>query len=407
MTMPKHEPDLEGMSVVFVLYYYIPYTSGLTRYTQSLAEELARRGANVTVVAGQHAADLPRRACVNGVDIIRLRLLARVDKGIVLPGLVPRIRALARQADVVIPVLPLLEAGILARVVPRRKLLPIYVCDLRLGSGMVGRVVERLAAASARAAVARTSTHIALSDDYARASRVIARYSSRTVGIEPPVDAKEFNPVDANDLRKRLAIGDSLVVGFVGRLVMEKGVDHLIRAMRRVRSRFPTTLLVIAGEGRGVAGGGVLDDLQALSAEDAGVMFTGFLESTDLRAFYSMCAVVALPSIDPLEAFGMVQVEAMLCGTPVVASDLPGVRLPVLRTGMGRLVPPADEAALADALVEVLGNRARFVRVPEEVRRLMDPAPTFDRLSEVVSQFRTEGRSDAGTSRAPSAECNR
>ena len=67
-----------------------------------------------------------------------------------------------------------------------------------------------------------------------------------------------------------------------------------------------------------------------------------------------------LPSLNSTELFGMVQVEAMSCGTPVVASDLPGVRQPVRMTGMGLVVPPADAPALAKALIEILDHPENY-----------------------------------------------
>ena len=81
-----------------------------------------------------------------------------------------------------------------------------------------------------------------------------------------------------------------------------------------------------------------------------------------MPSFYALCDVVAVTSLNSTEAFGMVQVEAMLCGTPVVATDLPGVREAVRRTGMGRIVPPRDPDALAAALIDVVRNRAHYVR---------------------------------------------
>jgi len=92
------------------------------------------------------------------------------------------------------------------------------------------------------------------------------------------------------------------------------------------------------------------------------IVFLELLPAEAMPSFYALCDVIAVTSLNSTEAFGMVQVEAMLCGTPVVASDLPGVREPVRRTGMGRLVPPRDAAALAAALIEVIRTRASFVR---------------------------------------------
>jgi len=115
------------------------------------------------------------------------------------------------------------------------------------------------------------------------------------------------------------------------------------------------------------------------------VRFTGFLSDADLRAFYAMCDVVALPSVDPLEAFGMVQVEAMLCGTPVVASDMPGVRFPVQATGMGALARPGDPASVAQGLRRVLADPGSFTRPRDEVVRTLDPAPALEAFAGLVA----------------------
>ncbi len=77
------------------------------------------------------------------------------------------------------------------------------------------------------------------------------------------------------------------------------------------------------------------------------IQFLGRVDMDELVRFYYDIDVLVLPSIDRLEAFGMVQVEAMSCGTPVVASDLPGVNTVVGQTGFGRIAQPRDPEDLA------------------------------------------------------------
>jgi glycosyltransferase involved in cell wall biosynthesis len=88
--------------------------------------------------------------------------------------------------------------------------------------------------------------------------------------------------------------------------------------------------------------------------------------------------VTVLPSLNSTESFGLVQVEGMLCGTPSIASNLPGVRQPVTQTGMGQVVPIGDAEALAQALVEVLGNKARYVRPRQEIAERFSTPRTAD-----------------------------
>lgn len=380
------DTDLRGRSVVFALYYYAPYVSGLTIYIRRLAEDLARRGADVTVVASGHQPGLPRAEVIDGVRVLRSRPLIRIDKGVVAPGLLARAVRLGQRADAVIPVMPFAEAGVIASLVPRTRLLPVYVCDLRLGPGIASRIIEAAAARSARHAVRRARRHVVLSLEYAQASRVVGDLSDRAIAVPPPIDVNRFAHRSAKSLRDRLGIGDRQpVVGFVGRLVFEKGLPVLVEAMRAVRQRHPTAVLAIAGEGSAVAGEGVLKDLEREIQGDPNVVITGFLSDEDLLAFYSMCTVLALPSLDPLEAFGMVQVEAMLCGTPVVASALPGVAIPVRTSGMGLLATPGDPARLANALTRALDNPDVLRRPREEIEGAFDPAISYDAMAAAVT----------------------
>lgn len=149
---------------------------------------------------------------------------------------------------------------------------------------------------------------------------------------------------------------DGIVVGFAGRLVLEKGLGVLLDAMTRddrLRAR--------------IAGGGPLVDRLAAMAESRGldgrIELLGPIAPEDVPAFYRSLDVLAIPSLPTpnwTEQFGRVAIEAMACGVPVVASDAGA--LPEVVGGAGLVVAAGDSAALAEALAEAAGPRASDLR---------------------------------------------
>jgi glycosyltransferase involved in cell wall biosynthesis len=341
--------------ILIVLYYYAPYVSGLTVYAVKLAEGLARDGHDVTVLATRHAPDLPRTETRNGVRVIRCGVLARLGKGVISPELLWRAVAEARRHDVVNFHLPFAEAGLATLLIPRHKLLTVYQCDLNLGPSPVQRLVQAVSFALMRVTLWRSRRVVVLSEDYMAHSKMRG-FLPKSVAVNPPIETGQFRRVPVSDAfraKAGIAPGD-FVVGFLGRIVYEKGLQYLLGALDHLADRLPNAKIVVGGDYQNVAGGSIIDTLDAYRAKYPDrIAFTGFLTDAEKLEFYSALDVFVLPSIDPLEAFGMVQVEALCCGTPVIATDMPGVRAVVRRTGAGLLVPPRDSRALAAAIVRV------------------------------------------------------
>jgi glycosyltransferase involved in cell wall biosynthesis len=138
-----------------------------------------------------------------------------------------------------------------------------------------------------------------------------------------------------------------------------------------VREKRPSVKYLLAGQYLDVVGENVWERLQPqIQQYRDHIEFLGPLPIQEMGNFFGTCDVMTVPSINSTESFGLVQVEAMLSGCPVVATNLPGVREPVRVTQMGQVVPIRDARALADAIVEILENRAQYVRPREEIADL-------------------------------------
>jgi glycosyltransferase involved in cell wall biosynthesis len=327
--------------VVVALNYYAPYVSGVTEAARVTAEGLAARGVRVLVIAGRHDRSTPRHERIAGVDVIRTRVVARIGKGIVSPSFVPTVLRHARHARVVHLHLPMLEAGAIAVGLRRVPLLTTYQCDVVLPPGAVNRFQTWALDRSHGAALRRSGAVAVTSEDYARSSRLAEAMSDRVRELPAPA-------VDRSGGAPTFRDGRGLHVGFLGRIVEEKGLEYLVRGFRALPD--PEARLLIAGDFAKVAGGSVVARVRDAIGDDPRIRLLGFLPDRSVPDFYASLDVFALPSVNSLEAYGLVQVEALMLGIPVVATDLPGVRMPVRLTGNGRVVPPRDAPAITRAL---------------------------------------------------------
>jgi glycogen(starch) synthase len=203
------------------------------------------------------------------------------------------------------------------------------------------------------------------------------------------------DPDEAAAFRRELTGPRTRLVLFAGRLEYEKGVQTLLDALQRVRREIGPTRLLVAGTG-------TYSEALRRRVRELGlqrhVRFTGYLEDHALRLHYAAADVAVAPSI--YEPFGLVAVEAMACGTPVVVGDTGGLR-EIVEDGSGLAFTPQDEDALADRLVEVLRDDALatelVARGLERVRRRYDWGAVARRTVEVYRRAVTEEAELTGT----------
>jgi glycosyltransferase involved in cell wall biosynthesis len=208
--------------------------------------------------------------------------------------------------------------------------------------------------------------------DYSEHSGFLRPYLHKLQVVPPPVEMVPVTNEEITAFRRKHNITDGqLTIGMVGRLASEKGVEYLIEALPAVIERYPSVRVLYAGQYEKVMGEEQYAAKLAPLIEKLGEhwSFLGVLTPAELTAFYQSVRVNVSPSLNSTESFGMVQVESMVCGTPAVASDLPGVRCAVKDSGMGRVVPPRDSRALADALIDILASPEKYNSSPDAVRQ--------------------------------------
>lgn len=377
------------MRVLLALTYYRPHISGLTIYAERLARGLARRGHQVTVLTSRFHPRLPPRETIDGVEVVRVPVMSKVSKGAVMPLFPFYARHWVAQSDVVNVHMPQLEAPLLAALGRwlRRPVVLTYQCDLRLPPGWVNLAVQQSLVPLNHVAARLSDRIVVMTEDYADHSAYLRSYRRKLAFIPPIVELPPPDAAVRDELVRRHDLEGRVCIGFAARFAAEKGVEYLLEALPRVAAEIPEACLVFTGAYKDTVGE---EDYHArlrplLERHRDRIRFLDLLGPVQLASFFSLCRVLAVTSLNSTESFGLVQAEAMLAGTPVVTSNLPGVRQAVHLTGMGEVVPCGDPAALATALVRVIRERERYVQPREKIARVFgveEPVRQYEHLFE-------------------------
>lgn len=329
------------MNIAIVSPYSWAHPGGVNNHVGGLAGQMTRRGHRVTIIAPDRGPDVPGTRFVSAGRSLPIPANGSLARMAVLPGTGGRVRGILEEGFDVVhvhePLVPLVSTaavnGARCRVVGT------------FHSAGEGRpVVYNIARVCFREVYRRIDCRVAVSPS---ASALISRYFPAdyeiipngvdtgrfTPGLEPPVDFPGTGPV----------------VLFVGRNEPRKGVRLLLEAFSKVVGDIPDCRLVLVGSG--------LDSPGLLRGLDAGVRklvtATGFVRNEDLPAYYAAADVFCAPALGG-ESFGVVLLESMASGTPVVASDIPGYSDVVKRTGGGTVFRTGDPDDLAGKLARLL-----------------------------------------------------
>jgi glycosyltransferase involved in cell wall biosynthesis len=370
------------LKILVVLTYYRPHVSGLTIYVERLARALVERGHEVTVLTSHYDPELPREEVADGVRIVRVPVAFRLSKGVIMPTFGLYSTRLVRECDVISAHLPQFDAWGIAlrgRLFGKPCVLT-YHCDLELPRGALNRFIDQTTFVANYVAASAADKIVAYTQDYADHSRLVRRFKRKTVIIPPPVPMTEPTDDEVQAFKQAHRLEGRPVLGMAARFATEKGVEVLLNAASRIEQQFPDYKILFAGPYRDINGE---EEYRArlfprIEAMGGHWEFLGTLTPAEMPAFYRALDVLLVPSVNMTESFGLVQVEAMLCGTPVIASNLPGVRQPVRMTGMGEIIPIGDSAKLAESVGRILSDKASYQKPRSEIEALFGMEQTIE-----------------------------
>ncbi len=348
---------------------YYPAIGGIERIVQQLAEGLAEHTQMSVLVCSENKQH--REETINGVNVIRLPKLFQFGSLPVSLGLNFTLRKMSKQQDIIHLHMPYplgdiacLLSGYKGKIVlwwhsdivRQKKMMHLY-------KPVMLRMLKR-----ADAIVVATEGHI-------KHSSYLGPYKEKCVvipfGVEKKIEQAADRYVEAENAQEIINIASpkekkrSLSFLFVGRFVYYKGCDVLLEAFSRVTG----AELILVGSG------GMEEQLKQ-QAQELGitdkVQFAGSLSEEELCKQYADCDVFVLPSVAKSEAFGLVQMEAMAFGKPVINTNLPsGVPYVSLDGETGLTVEPGSANELAEAMQWMVDHKEERLQMGERARERM------------------------------------
>jgi glycosyltransferase involved in cell wall biosynthesis len=361
--------DLAGLRVVHLGKYYPPHMGGIETHLETLCPLLQKEIPDLRVVVASDNATCSDEM-TGGVQVHRAATWFHLAGAPICPSLISFIKR--EQPDMVhihwpnpFAVLALLASGY------RGKLVMTYHSDVvrqRTWANFFAPFLNRV--------LSLCDAIIVTSPDYLTSSSVLKSYHNKCrvvpYGIDTHWLSTDSSMREAKEIRNRFP--GSIILA-VGRLIYYKGFEFLVEAMRKVQAN----ALII--------GDGLLRKELEQRADRAGVRdnvhFLGEIKNEDTRPYYQACDVFVLPSVARSEAFGIVQLEAMACGKPVINTQLDSGVPFVSRHGeTGFTVLPGNADALAAAINQLIEDEGLRHRLGEAGRHRMAAEFTAERMVE-------------------------
>lgn len=351
--------------------FFHPHWTGISKAIFFAAKDLIRRGDSITVVTTQFKKELTTYEKLQDMTVIRVPYLFKISRTYFAPQTLMAILRCMHSIDTVLinsPHSNILFIALIAKLF-RKKLIIFHQGDLNLprqsGNLITNWVIEKIFDLSTISAFFIADTISTFTFDYAKHSRVMRYFIKKCIPYIPSL--KKPTAIKPNSIQKKLkTFSEShILIGFAGRFVEEKGFDILLQSIPNIIKKIPNALFVFAGETNMGYEHFYEKNKERINDNKDRILFLGLLNNNELTFFYNSLTIFILPSRS--DCLALTQVEAGLAGCPLVVTDIPGARMLVKETGIGRLCNPNDPKSLAESIIYVINNLNTYRNIEEKV----------------------------------------
>jgi glycosyltransferase involved in cell wall biosynthesis len=372
------------MKIIQVTPYFYPHLGGVESHVYTISKELVDRGHNVSVFTSKVPIHAKDEEYLDGIRVNRIKPIFNLFTTPVMPKL--KNKLIAQQADVVHAHVPPPFSEYYAASACKYNKLPFaltYHCDLEIPNLLSRPVVAFYRRTFGAYAIRNSDRIIVHTESYAATSRSVWKYEPTI--IPSAIDIDRFQPKDlSSKIRKKHKLGNSKIVLYLGRLKFHKGLEYLIESAKFTDSDIK---YLIVGEGD--YENQLREIVDNLGVQER-VIFTGRVPNSEIPKYYNACDVFILPSVERLEAFGLVVIEAMASGKPVIISNIPGVRENITDGEEGLLIEPTNPEDIAEKINHLMADKKFRERMGAKGRKKVENNYTLKRVVDQLEEVYQE-----------------
>ena len=341
--------------LLIVTDYYKPHISGITTSIDLLIKSLIKNNFQITILTGNYSGKLKDIEYLENIKIIRTKVLFKFDRGFFSFDLIKSFISESKKNDYINIHYPLAEIFPLI-FFNKKKLIINYYC-LPDYNSIFFKLIRLYFYIFGFISIIFSKKTVVFTNDYFESIFGHKNFKHKIIEIRPYVnDVSEIIENKYEDVNKKKILN----IGFLGRLSEEKGLTDLIKASFVLEKNGVRHSLKIAGNINDQRFESHIKKLLILSKESKSIKFIGEISENEKINFFNSLDVFVLPSINSFESFGLVQLEAMMYGIPVIVSDLSGVRMPVYYTNNGYTFKRGNYKELANCLINIKNSKNLF-----------------------------------------------
>ncbi len=364
---------------------FYPYIGGVENHVYYLSEQLIKRGYEVEVICANEPRTNPREI-IKGIKVRRLGYLLKIANTNISLGL--PLSLFRARYDIAHAHMPTPWTAdwtiIIAKLRGKKSVLTVHN-DMSKPS-LLGRLVTKLYLNTLFRLTLKLADRIIIVNpswptSFKETAHLFKPYASKIMSIPNGVDTTLFKPSPTNPSANTI-----LFVSILDIHHKFKGFDYLLSAFVKVKKALPDSKLVVVGEGELKV---VYEaKAHALGLKDS-VEFVGQKTQAETVAYYQSAGVFVLPSTT-IEGFGIVLLEALSCGLPVVATNITGLTDEIETNDAGIIVAPSDVDALSAAIIKMLSNPSLAGAMRKRSRQLVERSYSWDKVATNITKLYEE-----------------